>query len=311
MRLEGARVLLTGGAGFIGSHVARRLLSQRAEVHVVDNLFTGNSDFVPEAATLHEVDVRDRDSLTSVVIANAPDAIIHLAAIHYLPYCNSHPETTFNVNTRGTRHLLSAARELDDLRRVIFGSSAAVYPPRDDSHAETDMTTATDLYSHTKLVGETFAERFSQETAVPTASARLFNVYGPNETNPHLIPTILNQLQNGREEVKLGNLKPKRDFIYVADVADALVTLLTDFEDGYRTFNVGTGIEWSIREVVEQITRHLDNSISIKQDEERIRESDRLHLCADPSRIERELGWSAETQFSDGLRMHLESRGLV
>lgn len=313
MRIDDRRVLVTGGAGFIGSHVTRRLLDRGAAVDAVDDLFAGRSEHVPERATLHGLDLRS-DELRDVVTAVDPDAILHLAALHYIPYCNDHPEEAFDVNVMGTRNLLNAAADLDGLEQVVYTSSAAVYPPRDDAHRETDRENPTDIYGRSKLVGEDVLELFHERTGVPSASARLFNVYGPNETNEHLVPAILDQIRDGSRSVDLGNLTPARDFVYVEDVAQALVDLLTEFGDiehGYRAYNVGTGTDHTVREVVAQVSAALGEEIAIERDEDRVRESDRPHLRASTERIEREIGWTAETEFVDGLRQLLAAEEIA
>lgn len=307
--LDGERVLVTGGAGFVGSHLTHELLARGATVDVLDNLFAGERRLVPDRATLHEVDLRSPD-LEAVVDARDPTVVVHLAALHYIPYCEDHPDETLTVNGMGTRRLLSALEGRGALRRVVFASSAAVYPPRDDPHAETDAPDPMDVYGRTKLLGEDLLELFASRTGVPAASARLFNVYGPDETNPHLIPAILDQLRDGGRRVELGNLAPARDFVYVTDVARALATMATEFDRGYRAYNVGTGTEHTVREVVDAVGEALGEDLRVVQDEERTRESDRLHLCADASRIERELGWASEVDLVDGLRAVLDDEGL-
>ncbi|MFB6185794.1 MAG: NAD-dependent epimerase/dehydratase family protein, partial [Halobacteriaceae archaeon] len=300
--MTNSTVLVTGGAGFIGSHVVEELLDRGKDVAVLDNLFAGEREYVPSAATLHEVDIRDQDEVNTTVTSIDPDQIIHLAAIHYIPYCNKNPEDAFDVNVMGTRHLLNAARSLSDLERIVYTSSAAVYPSRDYPHEETDMPGPMDIYGRTKLVGEDLCELFASETGVPVASARLFNVYGPRETNPHLIPAILDQIKDGSREVELGNLTPKRDFVYVEDVATALSTLIDAHDDGHRVYNVGSNQAWSVREVVDEVGSALGISLTIEQDEERVRESDRPHLCAKIDRITEETKWNPRTEFVEGLR---------
>lgn len=319
MSLEDQRVVVTGGAGFIGSHVTRALLDHGADVTVIDDLFAGERDHVPGTATVCEVDVRS-DECYDRLLDIEPNVLVHLAALHYIPYCNDNPEETFEVNVMGTRNLLEAARELEGLRSVVYASSAAVYPPREEKHVVGDAPDPMDIYGRTKLVGEDLLELFHADTGVPAVSARLFNVYGPNETNPHLIPTILEQLEGGNRSIELGNLSPARDFIYVKDVAEAFVTLATETAalaaasdagdgDGYRVYNVGSGTEHTVREVAETVGEALGEDLTVSQATERVRESDRPHLCADPSRLESETSWRARTDFVDGLQMLLKSEG--
>jgi UDP-glucose 4-epimerase len=309
MKLDESTVLVTGGAGFIGSHTTERLADRCESLVVVDDLFAGRREYVPEDATFYEQDIRS-DEFAETVREEAPDAVVHLAAIHHIPYCNANPEEAFEVNTMGTRNLLEAARDVPNLGQVVFASTAAVYEPGEGPHMETDDPGPMDIYGRTKLVSEDLVEKFSAETGVPAASARLFNVYGTNETNEHLIPAVLDQLRDGSRNVQLGNLTPARDFVHVTDVADALVALLTEFDDGYRAYNVGTGTEHTVREVVEHTERALGEPIDLSQDQERVRESDRPHLRPSVERIEREIGWSADVEFTDGLRELLEAEGI-
>lgn len=313
MQLDGTQILVTGGAGFIGSHVTPALLNRGATVDVVDSLFVGRRQFVPDDAVFHEVDVREANDFEATVAAVDPDIILHLAALHYIPYCNENPEAAFDVNVMGTRHLLRAARSLDDLQRVVYASSAAVYPPRDEPHAETDPAGPIDVYGRTKLVGEDVVELFSEQTGVPAATARLFNVYGTNETNEHLIPAILHQLHDESRSVELGNLSPARDFVHVEDVTRALIALAahSDPDYQYRAYNVGTGTEHTVREVVERVSDALGEEIEIQQDQERIRESDRPHLRPSIDRIEREVGWQPRVDFVDGMRDLLAAEGIT
>jgi len=309
MEIGESTILVTGGAGFIGSHVTNRLLERGASVVVVDDLFAGRREYVPDEATFYEQDIRS-DAFAETVVEVAPDAIVHLAAIHYIPYCNDNPEAAFEVNVMATRNLLEAATELESLKHVSFASSAAVYPPRDEQHEETDEEGPMDIYGRTKLVGEDLLERFHAKTNVPAAGARLFNVYGPNETNEHLIPAVLDQLRDGSRDVELGNLSPARDFVHVTDVARAFECLLDEFDEGYRTYNVGTGRECTVREVVEYTADALDEDIEVAQAQDRVRESDRPHLRPSIDRIQNEIGWEPQVSFVDGLRDLLETEGI-
>lgn len=302
--------LVTGGAGFIGSHLTDRLVDEGMEVHVLDNLITGTKENVPMEATLHTLDLRD-DQVDKLITDIDPTVVFHLAAHHYIPFCNANPEETMEVNVMGTRAVCQAVRDSNRLDRLVYASTAAVYPPGDDAHSESDPTGPMDVYGRTKLIGEDTVNLLARETEVSVASARLFNVFGPNETNPHLIPDILEQLKAGKRSIELGNLAPARDFIFTEDVAAALKVLGTADIPDYNVYNVGTGQERTVREVVECIEDVLNEEIEITQAMDRIRESDRPHLRADTTRIETETDWRAETAFVDGLRMLLESEGLL
>lgn len=310
MTVEKERVLVTGGTGFIGSYVVRQLLNSGADVHALDNGFTGSAELVPEAVTIHNVDIRNADDVTRTLRDVDPGVLVHLAAIHFIPYCNENPEEAFDVNTIGTRNVLEAARGLDNLKRVVNTSTAAVYEPAPGPHVEDEGIGPTDIYGRTKLVAEDEAQLFNSETNIPTASARLFNTYGTRETNSHLIPAILDQIEDGSRAVELGNLSPARDFVHASDVANAIVTLATEFNGEYRAYNVGTGTEHTVREVVEAVSDALGEEITIEQDEDRVRESDRPHLQADITRLKSDFGWTPELTLREGLSQLLDAEGI-
>lgn len=299
MQVEGKRVLITGGAGFIGSHVTEALSDRGAEVRVLDNFFVGKKEFVPDQVTVEATDIRS-EAAVEAIQAFQPHAVVHLAALHYIPYCNENPEETFEVNVMGTRNILQGSRLSDDLQAVVYTSSAAVYPPTDEATPETTPPGPMDIYGRTKLVGEELLKLFHEETGVPATTARLFNVYGRNETNPHLIPAILEQIDGDSEEIELGNLTPRRDFIHTEDVTAAIVRLL-ETADGYDTFNVGTGSAYSVKQVATHVIEQLDRDMTVVQEQERVRDSDRPHLQADITKIKNDTGWTPTVDLSTGL----------
>lgn len=307
---EGKRIVVTGGSGFIGSHLTRELLHENASVYVIDNGFSDNSNTIPVKANYLDEDIRN-DRLPSIISEIDPHIIYHLAAHHFIPYCNQNPEETFEVNVMGTRNVLNAAQELDNLESLIYTSTAAVYPPNSEPHHESDPEGPTDIYGRTKLIGEDLVKLFAFRNNTTSIVVRLFNVYGPNETNDHLIPAILEQIKNGDRKIQLGNLTPARDFVYVDDVINALLSLPVEFNGQFRTFNVGTGKEWQVREVAESMIDALDGDIKLSQNEARTRDSDRMHLRASTDRIKNEIGWGPEIDLMDGLYRLLETEGIL
>jgi len=297
--------LVTGGAGFIGSQLVRKLIEKGENVVVIDNLSFGNKKFLPknyEKANFYLTDIRNKDKLRNIMKFIKPKIVIHLAAIHFIPYCNEHPLETIEVNVIGTRNLLHCC-ELIKPDTVFFASSAAVYAPRNIINSEDSEIGPIDIYGITKLLGEELTELFHRRTGIRTIIGRFFNVYGPNETNPHLIPEIVQQLKNGKRVIELGNLEPKRDFIYSSDVVEAIIMLLEKLESDFGVFNIGSGKEYSVREVVKLFEDVLGEKILIKQRYDRIRKQERLHLLADITKINRMIGWSPRITFINGLKI--------
>ena len=305
-----SRVFVTGGAGFVGGPLCRALKERGHELLLYDYLFNGRRENVP-GFDLVQGDIRDAALLKSTLAGFAPDAVIHLAAIHFIPYCNAHPAEAVDVNTRGTASLLEAAKAAPP-ERVIAISTAAVYAPADRAHREEDAPGPIDIYGYSKLFAEGLLQLYRRETGRAAIAVRLFNVYGLADTNPHVLPDILDQVRAGKGEIELGNLAPKRDYIHADDVAAALAALL-DFEakDNYHCFNLGTGNEVSVTELVEAIARRLGKKIRIRSAPSRQRKVERPHLLADISRISGATGWRPRYDLARGIEKTLRDEGLL
>lgn len=297
------KYLITGGAGFIGCHLVEKLVNLGKEVLVFDNLSFGrfeNIEDLSDKIRFVNGDINDYPLLEETAKEFAPDVVVHLAAIHFIPYCNAHPGETVYVNVDGTQTLLDICSNYRP-QKVIFASSAAVYPPSDLAHSETGKIAGCDIYGATKMFGETLMSLFAKQSMVATVSCRLFNAYGPKETNDHVVPHIMEQLGEGKTAIKLGNINPKRDYIYVTDVADALLAISTYDVNKYETFNIGTGLEYSVKELVQEIDSILNRGITIDSVSEFKRKSDRPHLCSDIRKIQSIIGWTPKYNISTGL----------
>ncbi len=145
------------------------------------------------------------------------------------------------------------------------------------------------------------SREFHLETGVPTIICRFFNAFGPNETNPHLIPEIQQQINSGKRTIQLGNLEPKRDFIHTYDMARAVISLLSS-DVQYDVFNLGRGIEYSVKEIVESFERELGEAITIEQNPDRMRKTDRMHLLANVDKLKSAIGWEPEWNIDQGVK---------
>ncbi|MFL5763734.1 MAG: NAD-dependent epimerase/dehydratase family protein [Bacteroidia bacterium] len=297
------KIVVTGGAGFIGSAIISELQKHGHEIFVIDNLSFGNRSFisVPDDH-FFKTDILDKDRMNEIITGICPHKIIHLAAIHFIPYCNQHPFESSNINIQGTINVLNAAAKVPGLESVLFASTAAVYPISDVAVKETHVLDPLDVYGLSKLTGEHLCREFHLQTGKPVIVCRFFNAFGPNETNPHLIPEIQQQLLAGKRTIKLGNLTPKRDFIHTHDMANAIRLLLDKFNEGMETFNLGRGIEYSVSEIVEAFERQLGEKITIEVEASRLRKVERMHLLADISRLKAFTGWEPKISIDEGIK---------
>jgi UDP-glucose 4-epimerase len=297
------RILVTGGAGFIGSASIAELQKYNHEIYVIDNLSFGNREFidVPDSHFL-KLDILNKFELYQAIAAIDPQWIVHLAAVHFIPYCNQHPFESSNINIKGTINVLNAAKNLRNLERMFFASTAAVYPICDRATSEEQQPGPMDIYGLSKLTGEHLMNEFHLQTSIPTVICRFFNAFGPNETNPHLIPEIQRQVNAGLRTIKLGNLTPKRDFIHTFDMARAMRLLLEKFDAGIDIFNLGRGEEYSVIEVVEAFERQLGEAIAIEVEASRVRKVERMHLLADVSKLKSFINWKPQMSLDEGIK---------
>jgi len=296
--------LVTGGAGFIGSHVVDAMLAKGYAVTVVDDLSTGNADRVAKEARLVELDIVDFPALEAVVEEAQPRAIFHLAAQASVVASVENPGRDCEVNVQGTLGVVRAAQACG--APVVFTSTGgALYG--DDAPTPTNedrIPAPLSPYGASKWAAEAYVKTWSLSSGVPHAICRLGNVYGPRQ-NPHgeagVVAIFAHRLVTGRAPVLFGHGTPTRDYVYVGDVVNALLTA----SGRAGTFNVATGVETDVASVWRELSAAAGKQIEPELAD--LRPGELTHSCLDVTLAERELGWRAQTPIAEGLRVTYEA----
>lgn len=295
------RVLVTGGGGFVGSHVVDRLVADGHAVQVVDNLSAGRTDLVNPAATLHVCDIRSA-RLGAVFEAARPEVVVHVAAQAAVPRSVVDPLFDASVNVLGTIAVLEASRRAGVGRVVYTSTGGAAYGDTDVLPTPEDHPTrASSPYGVSKTAGERYLECWAGLTGGSTLVVRLANVYGPRQ-NPGgeagVVAIFAHRLLAGEPCVINGDGKQTRDYVYVADVADAVSRALAR-PAATGVANIGTGVETTVNEVYERLARAAGVDRPPRHGPARPGEQRRSVL--DASRARTLLGWAPSTSLDDGL----------
>ena len=308
----GLRVLVTGAAGFIGHRTIPTLLESGCNVVAVDDLSGGFPWRLPlhRGLTCVELDLRDTASVSRLCSSVDPDAVLHLAARHFIPYCQADPEQTVASNVGVICNLLAAFSN-GRSRRIVFASSAAAYAPSQGPSRESDPLSPLDVYGETKRAGERLFLRYARHgtTSHSVRIARLFNVFGPGDGNPHLVPEILAQAQQS-DTLNIGNTTPRRDYVFIDDVAHVLCHLVLA-GSAPPVLNVGTGIARSVSEAVTELSALTGRKFAVVSHPSRRRAVDRQLLYADISLLRATFPALTLTPFRDGMRQLLAAEGLL
>jgi UDP-glucose 4-epimerase len=297
--------MVTGGCGFVGSSLVRTLVEEGdREVIVLDDCSLGVPENLGEAldaVTIAAVDIRDADGVTKAICEHRPGTVIHLAATHFIPACDADPKRCIDVNVGGTQSVLDGCA-LASVQTVVLASTAAVYAPADVAHNEDSPLGPTDIYGLSKLWAEQLGDLFHRKTETPVAVARLFNVFGPGETNPHLLPAIIAKAQTS-DELMLGNLATKRDYIFVEDVARGLIALAANVSaHGWLSCNIGREEAVDGFDLVRSVGELIDRELRVLTDPSRVRASDRPLLLSECARAHSLLSWHPKTSLREGVR---------
>lgn len=295
------RVLVIGGAGYVGTVVCEQLEAAHIPFIIFDNFQTPTMS--EEACTtrgwrLIRGDVRDSEAVDSAFHSYRPTHIIHLAAIHYIPYCNDNPSETIATNVTGVHNIVAAVNKYTPAARYIFISSAAVYSGTTDFAAEADDLRPDDIYGLTKAQGELVVRGSVEDHRI----VRLFNVFGRKDPHEHLIPKIYRDAIIAQADIVLGASNTVRDFVHVEDVADCIMRLLT-YRGDCRIFNVGTGSAYSVTDIVAVFEKLYSKTIQASyQHADHVRNADKPILRADTRLVTKELQWQPKHDITSGIR---------
>ena len=296
------QILVTGGAGFIGSHLTPQLLAAGWKVTVLDDLSSGNRAYVPLEVDFIEQDVRDPGALAQVFASNDFEAVVHFAAQTMVPVSLAKPVYDCELNVVATVELLEQCR-VHGVRKVVFASSAAVYGDNQNLPLrETEQTAPMSFYGLSKHTVERYLELYRQLHGLEYAALRFANVYGERQGDGGeggVVSIFTRLLRQGCSLQLFGDGKQTRDFVYAGDVAAAVAaSLASQVPSG--TYNVSTGKQTSLLELIETMSRISGAKPQVVLDQPRA--GDILHSALDSSRLQQYSGWRPQMPLEEGLR---------
>jgi len=309
-----ARILVTGAGGFIGSHLTEELVRQGEEVRAFVRYNSRDeggllNDLPTEVQSQFEVvagDLKDPDGVKKAV--KGCGKVFHLGALIAIPYSYVHPFDFVQTNVVGTAHLLNACLEQDSIERIVHTSTSEVYGtaqyvPIDEKHP----LQAQSPYSASKIAADKLAESYYLSFGLPVATLRPFNTFGPRQSLRAVIPTILSQALGGGK-IGLGNMRPRRDFLFVKDTVRGFIEIAKCDEAVGKTVNVGTGRDISIGELAERILGLIGKKEKIETEDQRIRpeKSEVMQLLSDTRLAQRLFRWKPTYSLEDGLKETVE-----
>ena len=312
------KIFVTGSEGFIGSHLVERLVDSEYKVKalVLYNSFN-NYGWLEELpnSTKNQIeivsgDIRNSDSVK--LYMKDCKVVLNLAALIAIPYSYVSPSAYIDTNIKGTLNLLQTAKELG-IKKFIHTSTSEVYGsaqyiPIDEQHPLVGQSP----YAASKIGADQLAYSFYSTYNMPVSIVRPFNAYGPRQSARAIIPTIISQIANNNKEIKLGSLKPSRDYTYVEDVANGFIKAMKSRKNNGLVTNLGTGYEITMKELANKISKLMNKKIKIVEDKKRVRpkNSEVERLKSDFSRAVKILNWkpkyAGEKGFEDGLKKTIQ-----
>jgi nucleoside-diphosphate-sugar epimerase len=300
--IEGRKVLVTGGAGFIGSELVKQLNQYNNYVTVLDNFSSGKKEYIidDEKIMVIKGDVMNEETVSRAI--NDQEYVIHLAALPFIPDSYNYPDAFFKTNTIGSINVAWEAIKSETVEKLVYISTSEVYGtakyvPMDEDHPTLPHST----YAVSKLAADRAVFTMHKEHNFPVTIIRPFNSYGPNITQPYIIPEIINQLINGANVLHLGNIESSRDFTYVSDTARGMLLALSSDKATGETINVGSGYDIKIKDLAYSIAEVMGKKIKIEIDKERYRPFDVNRLYASNIKAKDLLGWTPKVPLKEGL----------
>jgi nucleoside-diphosphate-sugar epimerase len=296
------KVVVTGGAGFIGTHVVRELRSHNIPVVIFDSFVSGKREQIPEEVRIIEGDVRNYGALMRAF--SGATHVVHLAAVVSVPESVEDPLLTHEVNVNGMSNVLEAARE-SGVSRVVYASSAAVYgdEPSLPKHEHSPLAPQSP-YALSKIQNEYLAKFYGDIHNMDVVGLRFFNVYGPGQTGDHkyasVIPRWIEAIRAGKTLEVFGNGSQTRDFVHVEDIARAIYKGLIAPITGAPVYNIASGVQITLRELKDILAKEM--GITIDWTEKPERAGDILHSYANVDKAKQELDFTAETSFAEGVK---------
>ena len=310
MKLKNKKILVTGADGFIGSHLVEELVDQGYEVKAFVYYNSFNSwgwldAFPKEKLAQIEIfsgDVRDPNGVRTAM--KGCDVVFHLAALIAIPYSYHSPDSYVDTNVKGTLNIIQAAKDLGVERVLITSTSeiygTAQYVPIDEIHPKQPQSP----YSASKIGADCMADSFYRSFNMPLTIVRPFNTFGPRQSARAIIPTIITQLLNGHQEIKLGDLTPTRDLLFVKDTVNGFIAIAeADSLIGHEC-NIATNSEISMQEMANILIELINPKAKIIQDESRLRpeKSEVFRLYGDNAKIIKHTNWKVNHTLAEGLR---------
>jgi dTDP-glucose 4,6-dehydratase len=308
------KILVTGAGGFIGSHLTEELVRQGEEVRAFVRYNSRDEkglleDLPREIQNQMEVvpgDLKDPDGVKKAL--KGCSKVFHLGALIAIPYSYVHPFDFIQTNVTGTANLLNACLENDSIEKIIHTSTSEVYGtaryiPIDEKHP----LQAQSPYAASKIAADKLAESYYLSFGLPIATLRPFNTFGPRQSLRAIIPTIISQAVNGKK-IRLGNMMPRRDFLFVRDTIRGFIELAKCSKAVGKVVNIGTGRDISIKELVKKIVDQMGRTREIKAERRRIRpeKSEVMQLIADIRLAKKLFKWAPRYTLEDGLRETIE-----